>query len=153
MTIEGATSVSFTESVATRFLAYGWSVQHVRDANEAKEVLGAFNLAIGEKDRPTLIIIESHIGYGAPHKQDSPEAHGEPLGPDEVMATKAFYGWPEDAQFLVPDGVYEHFANGVGKRDQECGMEGAVRPVRQGLSGSGGTVRRHAEARASRGLG
>jgi transketolase len=116
VTIEGHTSVSFTESVATRFLAYGWSVQHVRDANEAKEVMGAFNLALGEKDRPTLIIIESHIGYGAPHKQDSPEAHGEPLGPDEVKATKAFYGWPEDAQFLVPDGVYDHFANGVGKR-------------------------------------
>ena len=116
VTIEGKTNVAFTEEVATRFLAYGWSVQHVRDANEAKEVLGAFNLAIRETGHPTLIIIESHIGYGAPHKQDSAEAHGEPLGDDEVKLTKAFYGWPEDAQFLVPDGVYEHFAEGIGKR-------------------------------------
>jgi len=94
----------------------GWSVLHVRDANEEKEVLGAFDLAAREQSRPTLIIIESHIGYGAPHRQDSPEAHGEPLGEDEVKLTKKFYGWPENAQFLIPDGVYQHFAEGVGAR-------------------------------------
>ncbi|HUA51687.1 MAG TPA: hypothetical protein VMB81_05955, partial [Candidatus Sulfotelmatobacter sp.] len=116
VTIEGHTEIAFTEDVATRFLGFGWNVLHVRDANEDREVLGAFDLAARERSRPTLIIIESHIGYGAPHKQDSPEAHGEPLGDEEVRLTKRFYGWPEDAQFLVPDGVYGHFANGVGKR-------------------------------------
>ena len=116
VSIEGHTEIAFTEDVATRFLGYGWNVQHVRDANDEKEVLGAFDLATRERGRPTLIIIESHIGYGAPHKQDTPEAHGEPLGEDEVRDTKRFYGWPEDAQFLVPDGVYQHFADGIGRR-------------------------------------
>lgn len=116
VTIEGHTEIAFTEDVATRFLGYGWNVLHVRDANDAKEVLGAFDLAARERSRPTLVIIESHIGYGAPHKQDTAEAHGEPLGEDEVRDTKRFYGWPEDAQFLVPDGVYEHFAQGIGAR-------------------------------------
>src|SRR5689334_11808037 len=116
VTIEGHTEIAFTEDVATRFLGLGWNVLHVRDANEEPEVLGAFDLAARERSRPTLIIIESHIGYGAPHKQDTAEAHGEPLGEDEVRDTKRFYGWPEDAQFLVPDGVYQHFANGIGKR-------------------------------------
>ncbi|MBV8095257.1 MAG: transketolase [Acetobacteraceae bacterium] len=116
VTIEGHTEITFTEDVATRFLGHGWNVLHVRDANEEKEVLGAFDLAARERGRPTLIIIESHIGYGAPHKQDTAEAHGEPLGEDEVKLTKRFYGWPEDAQFLVPDGVYQHFAGGIGKR-------------------------------------
>ena len=116
VTIEGHTEIAFTEDVATRFLGYGWNVLHVRDANDEKEVLGALDLAARERGRPTLIIIESHIGYGAPHKQDTPEAHGEPLGEDEVRDTKRFYGWPEDAQFLVPDGVYQHFADGIGRR-------------------------------------
>ena len=116
VSIEGHTEIAFTEDVATRFLGYGWNVQHVRDANDEKEVLGALDLATRERGRPTLIIIESHIGYGAPHKQDTPEAHGEPLGEDEVRDTKRFYGWPEDAQFLVPDGVYQHFADGIGRR-------------------------------------
>jgi len=116
VTIEGHTEIAFTEDVATRFLGFGWNVLHVRDPNREKEVLGAFDLAARESGRPTLIIIESHIGYGAPHKQDTAEAHGEPLGEDEVRLTKKFYGWPEDAQFLVPDGVYEHFAKGVGAR-------------------------------------
>ena len=116
VSIEGHTEIAFTEDVATRFLGYGWNVQHVRDANDEKEVLGAFDLAARERGRPTLIIIESHIGYGAPHKQDTPEAHGEPLGEDEVRDTKRFYGWPADAQFLVPDGVYQHFADGIGQR-------------------------------------
>ena len=79
-------------------------------------MLGAIDLAARETSRPTLIIVESHIGYGAPHKQDTAEAHGEPLGEEEVRATKMFYGWPADAQFLVPDGVEQHFADGVGAR-------------------------------------
>ena len=116
VSIEGHTEIAFTEDVATRFLGFGWNVLHVRDANEEPEVLGAFDLAAQERSRPTLIIIESHIGYGAPHKQDTAAAHGEPLGADEVRETKKFYGWPEDAQFLVPDGVYQHFADGIGKR-------------------------------------
>jgi transketolase len=116
VTIEGHTEIAFTEDVATRFLGLGWNVLHVRDPNEEKEVLGAFDLAARESGRPTLIVIESHIGYGAPHKQDTAEAHGEPLGDEEVRLTKKFYGWPEDAQFLVPDGVYDHFADGVGAR-------------------------------------
>ena len=116
VTIEGHTEIAFTEDVATRFLGFGWNVLRVRDANEEREVLGALDLAARECGRPTLILIESHIGYGAPHKQDSPEAHGEPLGDEEVRLTKRFYGWPEDARFLVPEGVYGHFADGIGKR-------------------------------------
>jgi transketolase len=116
VTIEGHTEITFTEDVATRFLGLGWNVLHVRDANDEREVLGAFDLAVHELSRPTVIIIESHIGYGAPHKQDTVEVHGEPLGEDEVRLTKKFYGWPEDAQFLVPDGVYQHFAEGIGTR-------------------------------------
>jgi transketolase len=116
VTIEGHTQIAFTEDVATRFLGFGWNVLHVRDANDENEVLGALDLAAREFSRPTLIIVESHIGYGAPHKQDTAEAHGEPLGEDEVRQTKRFYGWPEDAQFLVPDGVQQHFADSVGAR-------------------------------------
>lgn len=116
VSLEGPTELAFTEDVATRFLGFGWNVLHVRDANDEAEVLRAFDLAARERSRPTLIVIESHIGYGAPHKQDSFEAHGEPLGEDEVRETKKFYGWPEDSQFLVPDGVYRHFAEGIGAR-------------------------------------
>lgn len=116
VSLEGATDLAFTENVATRFLGFGWNVLQVRDANDEKDVARGFELAASEKSRPTLIIIESHIGYGSPHKHDSFEAHGEPLGEDEVKLTKRFYGWPEDAQFLVPDGVYRHFAEGIGAR-------------------------------------
>ena len=155
VTIEGHTEIAFTEDVATRFLGYGWNVQHVRDANDEKEVLGAFDLAARERGRPTLIIIESHIGYGAPHKQDSPEAHGEPLGEDEVRDTKRFYGWPADAQFLVPDGVYQHFADGdwPTRRHEARAMANPVRPLPRQLSRARGTVRGDAGARAARGLG
>ena len=116
VTLAGPTTLTFTEDVATRFLGFGWNVLHVRDANDEHEVLSALDLAAGELSRPTLIIVESHIGYGAPHKHDSFEAHGEPLGDEEVRLTKRFFGWPEDAQFLVPDGVYQHFAEGIGTR-------------------------------------
>jgi transketolase len=119
VSLEGPTELAFTEDVATRFLGFGWNVLHVRNANEEKEILGALDLGAREPGRPTLIIVESHIGYGAPHKQDSYEAHGEPLGDDEVRLAKKFYGWPEDAQFLVPDDVYRHFAEGIGARGAE----------------------------------
>jgi transketolase len=116
ISIEGSTSLAFSEDVGTRFLAYGWNVLRLRDANDTAAAARAMDEAVGEIGRPTLIIVESHIGYGAPHKQDTREAHGEPLGEDEVRAAKRFYGWPEDAKFLVPPGVYEHFAHGVGAR-------------------------------------
>jgi transketolase len=120
ITIEGNTALAFTEDVATRFLAYGWNVTRVSDANDLERLSDAFRTFRTESERPTLIVVESHIGYGAPHKQDTSGAHGEPLGEDEVRATKRNYGWPEDAQFLVPDGVYEHFAAGLGARGRQA---------------------------------
>ncbi len=103
ITIEGSTSLAFTDDVATRFLAWHWNVQHVGDVNDLAELDRAIRTAQGETQRPTLIIVNSHIGWGAPHKQDTAEAHGEPLGVEEIKLTKEFYGWPPDAQFLVPD--------------------------------------------------
>jgi transketolase len=116
ITIEGHTSLAFTEDVAGRFLAYGWNVLRVGDANDLDRIERALGLFRETKGRPTLIILDSHIGYGSPHKQDTSAAHGEPLGDEEVRLCKRFYGWPEDAKFLVPDGVREHFAAGVGAR-------------------------------------
>ncbi len=120
ISIEGSTSLAFSEDVGTRFLAYGWNVMRLRDANDIAAAAQAMEEAVAETGRPTMIIVESHIGYGAPHKQDTREAHGEPLGEDEIRAAKRFYGWPEDAKFLVPDGVYEHFASGLGARGAEA---------------------------------
>jgi transketolase len=116
ITIEGNTRLAFTDDVATRFLAYGWNVLRVGDANDVARVEDALAIFRKTVGRPTLIIVDSHIGYGAPHRVDTAEAHGEPLGEDEVRLAKRFYGWPEDAKFLVPDGVYEHFAAGIGAR-------------------------------------
>jgi transketolase len=116
ITIEGHTSLAFSEDVATRFLAYGWNVLRVGDANDCERLAGAFDGARHVNDRPTLIIVESHIGYGAPNKQDTSAAHGEPLGEEEIRLAKKSYGWPEDAKFLVPDGVYERFQSGMGAR-------------------------------------
>ena len=116
ITIEGNTNIAFTEDVAARFLAYGWNVLRVGDANDIERIEHAIALFQKTKGRPTFIVLDSHIGYGSPHKQDTPAAHGEPLGEDEVKLTKRDYGWPEDAQFLVPDGVYDHFAAGIGQR-------------------------------------
>ena len=120
ITIEGQTSLAFTEDVATRFLAYGWNVLRVGDANDLDRIQQALGVFRETKGRPTLIVLDSHIGYGAPHKHDTAAAHGEPLGDEEVRLTKRSYGWPEDAQFLVPDGVREHFAAGVGARGAEA---------------------------------
>ena len=116
ITIEGHTSLTFTEDVAARFLAYQWNVLRVGDANDLERIEHAIEVFKKTKDRPTLIVLDSHIGWGSPKKQDTAAAHGEPLGEDEVRATKRVYGWPEDAKFLVPDGVYEHFTAGIGAR-------------------------------------
>ena len=116
ITIEGNTRITFTEDVAARFRAQGWNVITVGDANDIDCIEQALNTFRITKDRPTFIVLDSHIGYGAPHKQDSAAAHGEPLGEEEVRLAKRFYGWPENEKFYVPDGVYEHFADGVGTR-------------------------------------
>ena len=116
ITIEGHTRIAFTEDVAARFLAYGWNVLRVGDANDIDRIEHALEVFRKTKGRPTFIVLDSHIGYGSPHKQDTPEAHGEPLGDDEIRLVKRSYGWPEDEKFLVPAGVYEHFAEEVGKR-------------------------------------
>ncbi|HWF90677.1 MAG TPA: transketolase [Terriglobales bacterium] len=116
ITLDGPASDSFSEDVRLRFEGYGWHVLHVPDANDLEALGKAYKRFLELKDKPTLIIVNSHIGYGSPHKQDSNAAHGEALGEDEVKLTKKFYGWPEDAKFLVPDGVLEHFQEGIGKR-------------------------------------
>ncbi len=116
ITIEGSTALAFSEDVGARFRAYGWDVTRVRDANDLDHLDRAFRRFKEEKDRPTLIIVDSHIGYGAPSKQDTSAAHGEPLGEEEVRLAKRSYGWPEDAKFLVPEGVREHFRDGFGAR-------------------------------------
>jgi transketolase len=120
ITIEGSTSITFTEDVACRFQSYGWNVLRVGNANDIELIENALNVFRKTKDRPTFIILDSHIGYGAPHKHDTASAHGEPLGEDEVRLAKRFYGWPEDAKFLVPDAVYQHFADGIGARGAEA---------------------------------
>ena len=116
ITIEGNTNITFTEDVATRFLGYGWDVLRVSDANDIDRIEDALKMFQRTKGRPTLIVLDSHIGYGSPKRQDTPEAHGEPLGDDEIRVVKRNYGWPEDAKFLVPDGVREHFTSGIGAR-------------------------------------
>ncbi len=120
ITIEGNTRIAFTEDVAARFLGYGWNVLRVGDANDLDRIEHALDIFHKTKDRPTFIVLDSHIGYGAPHKQDTSAAHGEPLGDDEVRLCKRFYGWPEEEKFFVPDGVYEHFAAGLGARGAEA---------------------------------
>jgi len=116
ITIEGKTSITFTEDVAARFLAYRWNVLRVGDANDLERIEDALAIFKNTKGRPTLIILDSHIGYGSPHKIDTAAAHGEPLGEEEVRLAKRAYGWPEDAKFLVPDGVMQHFDAGIGAR-------------------------------------
>ena len=116
ITIDGKTRITFTEDVAGRFLAYHWNVLRVGDANDLKSIEEALAVFRKTKDRPTLIVLDSHIGYGSPHKVDTSAAHGEPLGEDEVKLVKRAYHWPENAKFLVPDGVMEHFSDGIGQR-------------------------------------
>jgi transketolase len=120
ITIEGNTNIAFTEDVATRFLAYGWNVLRVGDANDIDRIEHSLEVFRKTKGRPTFIVLDSHIGYGSPNRQDTPEAHGEPLGDEEIRLTKRSYGWPEDAKFLVPDGVYDNFQAGVGARGAQA---------------------------------
>lgn len=119
ITLDGPANWSFSEDVATRFVGYGWNVTRVADANDLGMLARAFETFHKTTDRPTLIMVDSHIGYGSPHKQDTNAAHGEPLGEEEVRLVKKFYGWPEDAKFLVPDGVLDHFRDGIGKRGKD----------------------------------
>jgi len=119
ITIEGKTDLAFTEDVAARFRGYGWATQHVADANDRAALRAAFAAARAVADRPTLIVVDSHIGYGAPKKQDTAAAHGEPLGEDEIRLAKRSYGWPEDAKFLVPEGVRERVRDVLGARGKK----------------------------------
>ena len=144
ITIEGNTDLAFSEDVATRFIGYGWNVTRVGDANDLDMLERAFHdLQEGRRTGPTLIIVDSHIACGAPNKQDTHAAHGEPLGEEEIKLTKRNYGWPEDAKFLVPDGVREHFAarhrharQGAARR-----LDGAVRGVQRQVSRAGRPAR------------
>ena len=155
ITIDGKTELAYGDDVPLRFEGYGWNIVRVEDANDLERIGAAFEEFKAEEGRPTLIVVDSHIGWGSPHKQDTAAAHGEPLGEEEVRETKRAYGWPEDAQFLVPDGVREHFAEGIGKRGAELSAaweeklaayaEEQRRPRRRD--------RDDAEARAARGLG
>jgi transketolase len=119
VTIEGHTDLSFSENVEARFLAYGWNVHHVGDVNDRARLSQAIDAFRQTKDTPTLIIVDSHIGYGAPHKHDTSAAHGEPLGEEEIRLAKRNYGWPEDAKFLIPEGVREHMRDGMGQRGRK----------------------------------
>lgn len=137
ITIEGHTDLAFSEEVAARFLAYGWQVLRVADANDTAAVAHALETFLQSGDRPTLIIVNSVIGYGAPTKQGTPKAHSDALGPDEVKGAKRAYGWPEDSQFLVPDGVYDAFRNGIGARGKALREEwlALVEEVKAGDAG------------------
>ncbi|HVS31610.1 MAG TPA: transketolase [Thermoanaerobaculia bacterium] len=119
ITIEGHTEWAFSEDVATRFVGYGWNVTRVGDANDLDMLTRAFKTFKKATDRPTLIIVDSHIAWGSPNKQDTHAAHGEPLGEEEIRLTKKNYGWPENEKFLVPKEATECFANGIGKRGKQ----------------------------------
>jgi transketolase len=120
ITIEGSTRITFTEDIAARFLGYGWNVLRIGDANDIDRITDALDAFQMTKGRPTFIILDSHIGYGSPHKHDTAAAHGEPLGEEEIRLAKRSYGWPEDAKFLVPEAVRAHFAAGVGARGAQA---------------------------------
>src|SRR5258707_8411074 len=120
ITIEGNTRLTFTEDVAARFLGYQWNVLRVGDANDLERIEEALTIFRKTKGRPTLIILDSHIGYGSPHKIDTAAAHGEALGEEEGLLTKRAYHWPEEAKFLVPDRVRGHFAAGIGARGAQA---------------------------------
>jgi transketolase len=127
ITIEGHTEWALSEDVATRFIGYGWNVTRVGDANDLEMLRRAFQTFKATRDRPTLIIVDSHIAWGAPNKQDTSAAHGEPLGEEEIRLTKRNYGWPENAKFLVPDGVPQHFRDGIGKRGHDARLAWSAR--------------------------
>ncbi len=122
ITIEGSTNLAYQDDPAVRYLGYGWNVLRVGDVNDLDAIERELRAGESAKGRPTLIIVDSHIGWGAPTRQDTKEAHGEPLGEEEIKKTKRVYGWPEDAKFLVPDGVMERFAEGVGARGRQASL-------------------------------
>jgi transketolase len=147
ISLEGSTQLAFTEDVAARFLAYGWNILRVSDANDIDAIQRALDTFRQTKGRPTFIVLDSHIGYGSPHKQDTAAAHGDPLGDEEVRLTKRNYGWPENQTFLVPDGVYESFAQGIGARGSEArrswtGLFDAYRAKYQELATEVGLMQR-----------
>ncbi len=144
ITIDGKTELAYEDDVAARFMGYGWNVARVGDANDTGLIAEALEEFRAEDGRPTLIIVDSHIGWGSPHKHDTAAAHGEPLGEEEVRETKRAYGWPEDAQFLVPDGVKEHFAAGIGRRgaDLRAEWEAGLRSLDEGLAAEIDVVQR-----------
>lgn len=123
ITIEGSTDLAFSDDVALRFMSYGWNVTRVGDANDIRRIDRAIQNFKNTKDRPTLIIVDSHIAWGAPTKQDTAGAHGEPLGEEEIRLTKRNYGWPEDKKFYIPEGVYGHFQEGIGNRGKWLSTE------------------------------
>ena len=155
ITIEGNTALAYSDDVATRFIGYGWNVTRVGDANDLELLGRALDTFKATDDRPTLIIVDSHIGYGAPNKQDTSAAHGEPLGEDEIRLTKQRYGWPPDAKFLVPDGVYDHFKAGIGARGAElrAAWTSAFARLQEAVPRARRPDRAHAAARAAGGLG
>jgi transketolase len=150
ISIDGPTEITYTDDVAARFAGYGWNVTRVGDANDLELITRAFEAFRREEGRPTLIILDSHIGYGSPHKVDTAEVHGEPLGEEEVRETKRAYGWPEDAEFLVPDGVREHFDEGIGLRGRE--LHGAWEKLFEGYLREKTTLAREIEAMQRREL-
>jgi transketolase len=150
ITIEGHTDLAFSEDVGARFVAYGWHVEHIDDANDRAAVDKALTAFAAGRDRPSLIIVHSLIGYGAPKKQDTKEAHGEPLGEDEIKGAKRFYGWPEDSSFLVPDGVYDHFAQGIGARGAQ--LNAAWREMRAQYAAAHPTQAQHLQQMQTRAL-
>jgi transketolase len=123
ITIDGKTSLAFTEDVAKRFEAYGWAILHVSDANDLVQLETALDTFKAGTGKPTIVFVKSVIGYGSPKKQGTEHAHGEPLGEEEIKASKRNYGWPEDQKFLVPDGVYAHWQAGVGARGAKANAE------------------------------
>lgn len=138
ISIDGSTNLSFTEDVAARFAAYGWNVLHVADVNDLAELETAFGGAKAEKERPTLVITRTHIGFGSPNKQDSHDAHGSPLGPDEVIATKKNLGWPNEPTFHIPEAAVEAFAQvpvrGVAAEAEWKALLGAYRAAHPELA-------------------
>ena len=155
ITIEGNTALAYSDDVATRFIGYGWNVTRVGDANDLEMLERAFRTFKSTSDRPTLIIVDSHIAYGAPNKQDTSAAHGEPLGEEEIRLAKRHYGWPPDAKFLVPDEVREHFQ--AGHRGAGLGaapsLVGSVRGVSTPISRARRPGVSHAAPRAAGWLG
>ena len=155
ITLDGPANWSFSEDVATRFVGYGWNVTRVADANDLEMLARAFETFHKTTDRPTLIIVDSHIGYGSPHKQDTNAAHGEPLGEEEVRLVKKFYGWPEDAKFLVPDGVRNISATESESAGAICTRSGRklFAEYSQKFPDLAERLRLHAASRTARGMG